>query len=311
MNLYEDVLQVSKCIKEKDEVKALIEKYKKVRELRNDDKYTDFFLLMESKEFYGFFAPNISRQLIYELYKHSDFEVISKESCELIINNEDIKEYVQVSTQVCEIITKEIVSLFDLQTFKGDVKTVYAYNKLAEKLAYIGFIENLKLLRGKKRELDIYFEARNKIVYEGVKIFPINKFNKKFLDEIYDLNVSREVVDSIEKFNLILYIIERIIYCDIYDKIIFIKSEDIFIIDKKEKSNIINQEMQINSEEILFKKFPVLILDNNCYFLYSERFEYSKEETTIKCKGFSCKLNEKNALLKLSIIDTFDLFKDE
>ena len=311
MNLYESILQVSNCIKEKGEVKELLEKYKKVRELRNDVKYIYFFSLIDGKEFYGFFAPNISMQIINNVYKHSDFEIISKEICELIINNEDIKEYVQVSTKVCEIITQEIVSLFNPQNFKGNAKTVYAYNKLSEKLGYIGFIDNLKVLNGKGKELDIYFKERNKIVDEGAKVFPISKFNNEFLNEIYNLNVSKEVVDSIEKLNLILYIIERIIYCDIYDKLIYIKSENISIIDKKEKSNIINQEMQVNNEELLFKHFPILILENNYYFLYSEQIKYSKEGTTIKCKCFSCKFEEKNALLKLSITDTVELFKDE
>lgn len=311
MNLNESILQVSNCIKEKGEVKDLLEKYKKVRELRNDVKYIYFFSLIDGKEFYGFFAPNISMQIINNVYKHSDFEIISKEICELIINNEDIKEYVQVSTKVCEIITQEIVSLFNPQNFKGNAKTVYAYNKLSEKLGYIGFIDNLKVLNGKGKELDIYFKERNKIVDEGAKVFPISKFNNEFLNEIYNLNVSKEVVDSIEKLNLILYIIERIIYCDIYDKLIYIKSENISIIDKKEKSNIINQEMQVNNEELLFKHFPILILENNYYFLYSEQIKYSKEETTIKCKCFYCKFEEKNALLKLSITDTVELFKDE
>lgn len=311
MNLYESISQVSNCIKEKGEVKELLEKYKKVRELRNDVKYIYFFSLIDGKEFYGFFAPNISMQIINNVYKNSDFEIISKEICELIINNEDIKEYVQVSTKVCEIITQEIVSLFNPQNFKGNAKTVYAYNKLSEKLGYIGFIDNLKVLNGKGKELDIYFKERNKIVDEGAKVFPISKFNNEFLNEIYNLNVSKEVVDSIEKLNLILYIIERIIYCDIYDKLIYIKSENISIIDKKEKSNIINQEMQVNNEELLFKHFPILILENNYYFLYSEQIKYSKEETTIKCKCFSCKFEEKNALVKLSITDTVELFKDE
>lgn len=311
MNLYESILQVSNCIKERKEVKELLEKYKKVRKLRKDVKYVYFFSLIDGKEFYGFFAPNISMQMINNVYKHSDFEIISKEICELIINNEDIKEYVQISTKVCEIITQEIVSLFNPQNFKGNAKTVYAYNKLSEKLGYIGFIDNLKVLNGKGKELEIYFKERNKIVDEGAKVFPISKFSNKFLNKIYNLNVSKEVVDSIEKINLILYIIERIIYCDIYDKLIYIKDENISIIDKKEKSNIVNQEMQVNNEELLFKNFPILILENNYYFLYSEQIKYSKEETTIKCKCFSCKFEERNALLKLSITGTVTLFKDE
>ena len=39
MNLYECILQFSNCIKEKEEVKELIEKYNKVIRLRKNIKY--------------------------------------------------------------------------------------------------------------------------------------------------------------------------------------------------------------------------------------------------------------------------------
>ena len=55
--------------------------------------------------------------------------------------------------------------------------------------------------------------------------------------------------------------------------------------------------------------FPILIIDNNYYFSYSEQFELIKGKSTIKC--FTCKLEEKNALLNLSITDTIELFREE
>ena len=43
MNLYECILQVSNCIKDKEEIKELIEKYKKVKKLKQDIKYSFLF----------------------------------------------------------------------------------------------------------------------------------------------------------------------------------------------------------------------------------------------------------------------------
>ena len=84
MNLYECILQVSNCIKDKEEIKELIEKYKKVKKLKQDIKYSFFFSLLEEKEFYNFFAPNISMQIINSIYNHNDFKIMSKEVCENI-----------------------------------------------------------------------------------------------------------------------------------------------------------------------------------------------------------------------------------
>lgn len=282
MNLYDSVLQVSNCIKARKEIQELIDKYNKIKLLKNDIKYSFFFSLIEGKEFYHFFAPNISMQIISNIYKNNDFEIMPKQSCELITNNEDIKQYVQISTQVSEIVTHEIVSFFSPQEFKGDIKTVYAYNKLSEKLGYIGFIENLKIMIRKGKKLELYFKERNKIVEEGSKMFPIHKFDDKFLKEVYALNFSQETVDSIEKFNLILFIIEKIIYCNIYDKILYIKNENITIINKNEKANMIYQEMKIDENNLIFKHFPILVLENNYYFPYSQEIKFAKGETIIK-----------------------------
>lgn len=310
MNLYEHILQVSNCIKQKQEVKELIKIYNEIKDLKKDIKYSFFFSIIDGKEFYNFFAPNISMQIISNVYKNNDFNIIPKEVCELIINNRSINKYIQISTKVNEIIIKEIMSFFNPQEFEEDFKIKYEYNRLSEKLGYIGFIENLKIMTGKGKELEMYFKKRNLLIEEGLKVFPINKFDDEFFNEIYKLGISKETVDSIEKFNLILYIIERIIYCNIYDKIIVIKNENIKVINEKEKLNMIYKEMVISNNELLLKNFPILILEEDYYFLYSKKIEFRDQNITIQVKSFSCKLNERNELGKLSIIDTVELFKD-
>lgn len=309
MNLYDCILQFSNCIKEKDEVKELIEKYKKVIQLRKNVKYSFFFSFVDGKEFYHFFAPNVAMQIINNIYKANDFSIISKEVCELIINNEDIKQYVKSSTEINEMILKEIMSLFNSEDFKGDVKTVYKYNKLSEKLGYIGFINNMRIMAGKGELLNKYFQERKKIIEESIKLFPIHGFNDDFLKNVYKQKIPKELVDSVEKFNLVLYIIERMIYCNVYDKIIHLEKEKIKVISEKEKLNMIYKNFRFNDTKLIFEHFPILEIDNNYYFSYSEQFELVKEEAIFKC--FTCKLEEKNALLNLSITDTIELFREE
>ena len=307
MNLYECILQVSNCIKDKEEIKELIEKYKKVKKLKQDIKYSFFFSLLEGKEFYNFFAPNISMQIINSIYNHNDFKIMSKEVCELIINNQDIREYVKTSTQVNKIVSQEIMSLFSPKELKGDPKKVYVYNRLSEKLGYIGALENLKKLSGKGKEIENYSKERKKIVEPSIKLFPIYKFNDEFLKKVYELNISKEVINVFEKFNLMLYIIERIIYCNIYDKILYMENKDVKILDENEKLNMVYKKMLINDARLIFSHFPILVLEDNYYFPYSINVELMKGEATIE--SFTSKLEGKNALLNLSITDTIELFK--
>lgn len=309
MNLYENILQVANCIKEREEVQELIEKHKKVNKLRENIKYSFFFSLVAGKEFYHFFAPNIAIQIINNIYKHNDFTIISKEVCELIINNEDIKEYVNSSTKVNEIVLKEIMSLFNSEDFKENIKMAYKYNKLSEKLGYIGFITNMKVMAGKGALLEKYFQERKKIIEESAKLFPIHGFDEKFLKNVYEQGITKELVDSIEKFNLVLFIIEKMIYCNVYDNILYIENKNTKVVSETEKLNMINKKFFINNPKIIIKHFPILVIDNNYYFPYSEQFELVKGEATIKC--FTCKLEEKDDLLKLSITDTIDLFRED
>lgn len=310
MNLYECILNVANYIKSKDKVKELIEKYKSLESLKSNFSYNFYFSLVDGKEIYGFFAPNIAMQIINNIYKNNDFEIISKKVCELIINNQEIKEYVEASTQVNEIVTKEIMSFFGPKEFTGDIKSIYAHNKLSEKLGYIGFIDNLKCFAEKGDEIKAYAKERTKIVEESAIIFPIYKFNCNFLKNLQKNNISFEIVDSFERFNLLLYIINRIIYNDIFDNIINIRKEDIEVINKKEKENIICLEMAIKNNKLLIKDFPVIIIEDIYYFSYSYEIKFEKERMTTKCKCFTVNLNERNALSKISIVNSVGLFEE-
>lgn len=310
MNLYDYILRVSNYIKEEREIQELIESFKEIEMLKNDIKYNIFFSIIESKECYGFFAPNISMQIISNVYKNNDFKIIPKDACELILNNESIKKYVKISTKVNEIITNKITSLFNTQEFKGVAKETYSYNALSEKLGNIGFLANLKIMTGKGEEIQTYFKERNKIIEEGAKVLPINKIDNNFLETIYKLNISKEAIESIERFNLLLYLIERIIYCNVYEEILYIQNDKLKVLEEIEKSNIIYKEMIIDDNRLYIKNFPILIINNQYYFPYSKQIKLGKE-TTIKCKCFSCNLDKKDALLNISIINTLDLFKKE
>ena len=309
MNLYECIMQVSSCIKEKNEVKELIKKYETIKKLKKDIKYNCFFSLIDLKEFYNFFAPNITMQIINNIYKNNDFSILGKKECELIINNQDIKEYVEISTRINQIISNEIMSLLTPEQLKKDLKTEYIYNRLSEKLGKVGLIEILKVIDGKGNEAEQYFDERNKIIEPSIKLFPIYNFNNEFLDKMNKINISKQIIDSIEKFNLMLYIIERIIYCDIYDKIIFLKKENIQLIKEDEKLNIIVKKILIKDQRLVVMNFPIIVLHDNYYFPYSLQYDIWSREATINV--FTCKLEEKKSLLNLSIVNTIDLFQDD
>ena len=125
--------------------------------------------------------------------------------------------------------------------------------------------------------------------------------------KVYELNISKEVINVFEKFNLMLYIIERIIYCNIYDKILYMENKDVKILDENEKLNMVYKKMLINDAILIFSHFPILVLEDNYYFPYSINVELMKGEATIE--SFTSKLEGKNALLNLSITDTIELFK--
>lgn len=306
MNLYDCILQFSDCIKEKTEVQKLIKEYNKVNELRNNIKYAFFFSLIDGKEFYHFFAPNIAMQIIKNIYKNKEFSNVPKDFCGLVINDKIINEYVKCSTQINGIVTQEIMSLFSPEECKCDIKNRYKYNRTSEKLGNIGYIKNLSILAGNGESVKKYFQERKKIVEDSAKLFPLHGFNENFLKEVYEKDIPVEVVESVEKFNLILYIIERIIYCNIYDRIVWLKKEDICIIKESEKTNMIYKKMEINDDSLIFKHFPIFVIDNNYYFSYKEKFELVKNKLTFDC--FACKLEGRDALLNLSIRDSKDIY---
>ncbi len=307
MNLYENILEVANCIKKSPEVEKLIEQNNKVNELRKNVKYCFFFSFVDGKEFNNFFAPNIAMQIINNIYNSEDFSIISEEICKLIINNEDIKKYVNISTKINQIVTEEIMSLFNPLDFKGEVNKVYKYNRLSEKLGYIGFITNMKTMVNNGEALKNYFNERKSIIEESIKLFPIHGFNNEFLKKVYEKKITKELVDSVEKFNLILYMIERIIYCNVYGKIFKLEKKEIKEITETEKLNMIYKKFEINNIDSILGHFPVFIIDNEYYFSYSEEFELIKGKSTFEC--FTAKLVEKNSLLNLSITDTIELFK--
>lgn len=308
MNFYRCAIQFAKIIKDNDKVKEMLEIYKKIKLLKKDSMYYYFFDLIEMKKAYNFYAPNISLQIINQIYNNRDFKLITEETCKTIINNEDIKKFVKISTEINELVNREVLALFDVEEFKRTGNFNYICNQFSENLGYIGFIENLKLLQGKGNELNMYCKEREKLVEPHVKIFPIKNMNSEFLEKVYGLSISKEVIESYERFNLLLYIIEKIIFCEVYDNVVYIKEGDVKIIENNNKFNIEYIKLECNNEKLLLKHFPLIIFDDKYLFPYIQVTNFQKNNFKITYDCFCCNIKKQNSMLDISIIESLDLF---
>lgn len=310
MNLYECIIDFSNSIKQKPEVQKLIEIEKRIEKLKKDTQYMLFFELVDSRKNLYFFAPNIAMQIVKKLYANNDFKVFPKIICEKIINNEEIKEYIKISTIVSNIVDKEITSLFGLNEIKRNAKEAYSYNKLVEKIGYIGYFQIIQTIAKEKEKLPIYSEERAKIIDPNIKFFPLRDLKKENIRSICKKGVSIEMIEAYEKTNFLMTIIERIIYSDIYDLIINVERDKISQIKTTEKSKIINTSIKFENSPIERDIKTILNINKNFYFTYSIKWKFSKEEEYTKYDCFSCKLDEKDSLLNISIIDSLELFNN-
>lgn len=311
MTLYNNLLKIAEIIKQKDEVKELINIYNEVKVLKKDMQYYEFFSLCEGKVAYCFSAPDISFQIIQNCLNKKDFEIIPENRCKQILSNQLIKKFVEESQKVNDLVMNEITSLFNVSTIKKNSFENYIYNKTVEELEYIGFIEMIKNMIGMNEQIKKYLEERNKIYDPNVTVLPINKFNKEYIKKMNDKNIDNTTIDIYEKHNMIFCLILRIIYNYVYDSVYNLDLKDVKNVNIKNKNYIkfLTFDIEI-TPYIQGEGFPIFCIDEELYFVYGITYEFrdNVEKTTYKC--FSCKLDESNSLLKMSIFECDSLFEE-
>lgn len=310
MNLYQKILEIAKLLKKHDIIKDLLEIYEEIKILKSDMSYYGFFGLNDAKNLYHFYSPNIALQTIDYCLKNKQFDIVTEEQCNLILNDKTIKKYVDISTQANDLVMKELLSIFEISTMKNTSLENYIYNTTSEEVGYIGFIDNTKIFGEMKQQLTKYIEERNKIVDPNITLFPIKGFDKQFIKRMNELDINDNVIDAYEKYNIIFHTIIRIIYSYIYDDIYNIKTEEITILKSRTKGKIKILEFEITNLELLtVTSFPIFILKETFYFSYEviHKIEENNAKTTYKC--FTCESDEKDSLLNMSIIDAVSLFE--
>ncbi len=301
------LLDFSDCIKESNRARELLKAYIKIIELRKDPEYRDFFQLIDMYSCYYFGTPNRALQIINNCAKNGDYKIISKSACDSVLSNKDIKVFVDLSLEFHEWLFKEIVSIFDLDLFKTDYKEQNVYNKLIEFFGYIGLFNEMKMLNKKKEEVNKYSIIRDNLIPKGTMIFPVSGLS---LDEIHKANISNDLVESVEKFNLIFLLINRIVYDNIYDLLTIINKSDIEIKKVKLKDNVKYFEFESQNIDLILKNFPLIILNNDVLFSYSISQDILKDKFRSIFRCFTFDFSEVDSLIKMSIIKTFDLFED-
>lgn len=301
MNIYKLIIDVSNYYKKDNN---LIKKYNKISnevyELRNDAKYYSFFGLIDSYKSYYFFAPNISLQIIKNLLKQNKHDVISKEECELIIQNKSIKEYVEISNEINNMtieITKRILVSFD---DSSNSEENYSYNKCADELGFIGFGKLLHKFSNSGKLLSEYDCERSKIIHESAFVFPIEILKNGLYQKYENKSEYIEIVKSYENFNIMLTIINILLFTNLCNKLIDI-SNDVEILSTSQKNNV--KRITIKSKKIeLLNGYPyVVIIKDKIYFVLSKTINFGNGNFDITCNCFTINFDKKDSLLNFSI----------
>ena len=303
MNIYKNIINVAEYSKKDNNViNEYLDLSNKLEKLRNDMNYYAFFGLVDAKSSYYFYAPNVALQIIENVHKKKDYkDFFTKENCNRIINNELIKKFVESSTKVNELIiniTKKIILSLEEST---NSEENYIYNKCSEELGYIGFGKLIKNFSNKGKFLDNYDKEREKIIHGANFIFPIQILKNGLYQDFEAMVEYKETVRNYENFNIMLTIINILLFSYLGGKILNLKKGDYSILSSKKKNNVQKLEILLNNAIFLVKSPFVFTIEENLYFMLSKTIKYEKGKTEISCECFNINFDEKDSLLNFSI----------
>lgn len=303
MNIYKHIINVAEYSKKDNNIiNEYLDLSDKLEELRNDMNYYTFFGLVDAKSSYYFYAPNIALQIIKDVHKKKNYkDLFTEENCNRIINNDLIKKFVESSTKVNELIINITKKIFLSLEESTNSEENYIYNKCSDELGYIGFGKLIKNFSNKGKFLDNYDKEREKIIHGANFIFPIQILKNGLYQDFEAREDYKEVVRNYENFNIMLTIINIILFSYLCDKIIELKKSDYSILNSKKKNNVQKLEIQLNNLIFLANSPFVIIIEEKIYFMLSKNIKLEKGKTEVTYECFNINFDEKDSLLNFSI----------
>jgi len=303
MNIYKHIMNVAEYSKKDNNV---INEYlvlsNKLEELRNDMNYYTFFGLVDANSNYYFYAPNVALQIIENIQQKKDYEnFFTEESCKRIIENELIQKFVKSSTKVNELIINITKKIFLSLEESMNSEENYIYNKCSDELGYIGFGKLIQNFSNKGNFLSNYNKDREKIIQEAKFVFPIQILKNGLYQTFEAREEYKEVVKNYENFNIMLTIINIILFSYLCNKILELKKNDYNVLNSKKKNNVQKLEIQLDNSFFLVNSPFVIILEEKIYFMLSKTIKWEKGKTEITCECFNINFDEKDSLLNFSI----------
>lgn len=302
MNIYKNIINIANYHINDEIIKEYMNLLDKLRELKNDTDYNDFFCLVDAKSCYYFYAPNVALQIIRNVKTNKDYgNPFTEESCNKIINNEIINKYAEVSTKVNELvigITKRIfVSLDEFATSEEN----YIYNRCSDELGYLGFGKIIQNFSNSNNVLENYEKERGKIIHDAKFIFPFAILKSGLYQDFENKVQFKEIVRNYENFNIILTIINIILFSCLSNKIVNIGKSEINILKIKRKENVKKITFLINNAFFLVE-FPIIIeLEGEIYFRLNKHIKFENKKVEIICEYFSINFEKMDSLLNFSI----------
>lgn len=303
MNIYKNIINIANYYtKDNKIIKEYIDLSNKLQELKKDINYYAFFGLVDANSSYYFFAPNVALQIIKNIKEKKDFkEPFTESNCNKIIKNEIINKYVETTTKVNELvgnITKKIfVSLDEAITSEKN----YIYNRCSDELGYIGFGKLIQNFSNFGKLLENYDKEREKVIHGAKFIFPITILKNGLYQEFERKDEYKEVIRNYENFNIMLTIINTILFSCLCDKIIELKKSDIKILSSKRKENVYKMEFILNNDNLLINSPFIIIIENELYFVLSKRIKFENGKAEITCESFNINFEKKDSLFNFSI----------
>ncbi|MBE6159149.1 MAG: hypothetical protein E7159_04935 [Firmicutes bacterium] len=305
MKIYKLLIEYSKYLKNNNsEVSLLLNLYGRLETIKNDPEYIDYFQLLRNYYYFYFYSPVITYDVINNIYLNGKFnQFITKNKCEKILHNEDIKTFVEQSKKVNNIIIKKISEFFS-QEYKDSSVENYYCNSILNELGKANVLLPISIINGNSKCVSKYAENRGKIQKKGIFTYPY-LITKEFIDEQLQAKIDLSIINSFETMNLIYSLLIKILYDVIFDKVIYLKKKEVKIILSKDKSNFKVIEFESKNLSLLIHELETIIIDENIYFPCS----YTKQlmpENKVNYKCFVLNISD-NTFFNFNILDSIEL----
>ena len=111
----------------------------------------------------------------------------------------------------------------------------------------------------------------------------------------------KEIVRNYENFNIMLTIINIVLFSFLCNKILELKKEDIKIINSKRKENVQKLKFSLNNTNLLINSPFLILIEKELYFMLSTTIKIEKGKTETTCECFNINFDQKDSLFNFSI----------